>query len=551
MTQRMSSSWCSRRSRALDGALAAIAQLAVAELAAALLPGGRSPLTGVGAALIDASPGPGVDVVVATAESADKALLMSSLIGGWLVVGGAAAVQGGSRGRLILAGAGLGAGVSAAARRDAAAGASLAAGLTGALAGAGNLALFDRSPDPGRRGLIAAGAAAALSAAAARRRAERTRLQAQRDTISLPAPVRPNARAPVTASFDIAGLTPLFTPPERFYLTDVSFPRPRVDADRWRLRVHGMVNTPLELSFQDLLSMELVELDATLVCVHNPVGGPRIGSARWLGVPVHALLDLAGAQPDGEQLVARSVDGFSAGVPVDRVRGEQPALIAVGMNGHPLPVENGYPARLLVPGLWGADANTKWLQELELTTWGAVRDYWDRRGWPRVPSAVRPGSRIDVPANRTVLPTGPITVAGVAWAPPGGVERVEVSVDNGPWQSAELASESAPTMWRQWRWAWPALPGPHELRVRTHGRDRAQGGDPEPPYPVGSSGWHTARVHVTPGASTARRRALGRATAAADDVRRRATLGAAAVPAWRARGFPPAPRFPAPRTATT
>jgi DMSO/TMAO reductase YedYZ molybdopterin-dependent catalytic subunit len=340
----------------------------------------------------------------------------------------------------------------------------------------------------------------------------------------------------------VPGISPLYTPNGSFYVTDVNARPSRIDPDAWRLRVDGMVERPLEFTLGDLESLGLEELDATLVCVHNPVGGDRIGSARWVGVPLSRLLEMAGARPDAEQLLARSVDGFTAGVPIDRIRSGAPALLAIAMNGEPLPIEHGFPARLLVPGLWGADANTKWITELEATRWDAVRDYWDRRGWPRQPSFVQPASRIDVPPNRAVVEPGEVTVAGVAWAPPEGVEGVEVQVDDGEWRSAELGGEVAPTMWRQWQLSWDASPGEHVLRVRAIGRRRRQPEDEEPPYPVGSRGYDAHRVTVARGA---RGRRLVRA--ALDDARGRLVLAARGFAAWRERGFPPAPRFPAPR----
>jgi sulfite oxidase len=245
---------------------------------------------------------------------------------------------------------------------------------------------------------------------------------------------------------------------------------------------------------------------------------------------------------DAEQLVARSVDGFTAGVPVKRIRSGAPAMLAIGMNGEPLPFEHGFPARLIVPGLWGADANTKWLAELELTTWEAVSDYWDSRGWPRQPSFVQPAARIDAPVNRAVVEPGSNVVAGVAWAPPEGVEGVEVQVDGGEWRAAKLGAEIAPTMWRQWQMRWEAPTGDHVLRARAIGRRRRQPEGREPPYPVGSRGYHEHRVTVAAGSNVRLR--LGRAFL--DDAHGRLLLGARGLRAWRDRGYPPTPQFPAP-----
>lgn len=529
----------------IDGALAATLQVAVSEMAAARV-GGRTPVTGLGRLTIDLTPGVGVDVTVATAESADKVILRATLIGAWIAAGAvshAASSNARTPAALLstLAAAGGGA---AATRRDAATGPSLTAAAAGAGGALISLTTLNRHPGNTVRAAVAAATAMAISAAVTRQSGTRTRAEAERSSLAVPA----DAPAPPSGGFDgVPGLSPMFTPPKDFYVTDVAFYPGPVDVSSWRLRVTGMVDEELELSFDELLLMDPIELDATLVCVHNPVGGPRIGSARWLGVPLTRLLERAGAQPDAEQIVARSVDGFTAGVPASRVRAPQDAMVALAMNGEPLPFENGYPARLLTPGLWGADANTKWLSELELTTWGAVRDYWDRRGWPRQPSAVRPGSRIDTPHNRAVLSAGDATIAGVAWAPPQGVEAVEVSIDGGAWQETELSDELAPTLWRQWRLDWQASPGAHTITVRTRGRATLQGDHRQPPYPVGSSGHHSVRVDVVAGAASGATRAVGQLRHRVDDLSARGALAAEGARAWRARGYPPAPRWPSPR----
>lgn len=534
--------------KALDGALAVSAQLAVGELVAALLPGGRSPITGLGKALIDALPAPGIDMVVATAETMDKPLLKGSLAGGFLGVGafagaGASSTHGGSA---LLVGAGLIAGAAGAARRESATSSSLAAGVVGAAAGTSSFAMLRCRPGSRVRRGVALGALGAGAAAAAVRADQGARFLSRRAAVELPPAADPAEPLPAGASFSVEGLSPLFTPPESFYITDVQVPEPRIDPGAWRLRVRGMVERELELSLPDVLARDLAELDATLVCVHNPVGGNRVGSARWLGLPLQALLDEAGVDPDAEQLVARSVDGFTAGIPVTHVQRGAPALLAVAMNGQPLPPENGFPARVLVPGLWGADANTKWVTELELTSWSAVRDYWDRRGWPRHPPTVKPGSRIDVPVNRALLGTEETAVAGVAWAPPDGVEAVEVSIDGADWETAELSVEVAPTMWRQWRLPWSPTPGEHVLQVRTIGRGARQSGDPAPPYPTGSSGYHEIRISASERPPAVWDRWRSSANAGADDLGGRVALAAMAPPAWRRRGYPPTPRFPAP-----
>lgn len=481
--------------RGRHGALDAATLLAGGELVAALLPLPRGPVAALVQRMIDTSPGPAVDFGVATLETADKLALRATVIAGCMAAGAA---------------------------------------------------LPARAKPAGRDGRLwperplwrhAAGTVALAAAAVAIDRARLRRLDAKRRALPAGAP------PPAAGDLPVPGISPLFTPNGSFYVTDTAARAPRVDPDAWRLSVTGMVERPLELSFEDVESLGLEELDATLVCVHNPVGGDRIGSARWLGVPLARILEAAGVRAEAEQLLARSVDGFTAGVPVERIRAGAPAMLAVGMNGEVLPIEHGFPARLIVPGLWGADANTKWLSELELTTWDAVSDYWDSRGWPRQPSFVQPAARIDVPVNRAVVGAGAATVAGVAWAPPEGVEGVEVQLDGGDWQAAELGPELAPTMWRQWGLSCELPAGEHVVRARAIGRRRRQPDGCEPPYPVGSRGYDEHRVTVANGAAGGGRRI---ALAAADDARERLMLGLRGLKAWRDRGYPPAPRFPAP-----
>ena len=465
--------------------------LAAGELAAAFMPRARGPVAGLVQRVIDTTPPPMIDFGVATVRTADKILLRTTVIAECLALGAALPARG-SR--------------------------------------------ASRQPGWRRPAFVALTAAAAMVVD----RSKLRRLDAKRKA-------RAVGRAPPSdGNLPIPGISPLYTPNDSFYVTDVAARPARIDPDAWRLRVHGMVERPLELALDDIESLGLEELDATLVCVHNPVGGDRIGSARWAGVPLERILDAAGVRAGAEQVLARSVDDFTAGVPLEWVRSGAPALLAIGMNGEALPFEHGFPARLLVPGLWGADANTKWLAELELTTWDAVSDYWDRRGWPRQPSFVQPSSRIDVPTNRAVLEPGANAVAGVAWAPPEGIEGVEVRIDDGEWRPAELGEEVAPTMWRQWRLDWDAEPGEHMLRVRAIGRSRRQPDGPEPPYPVGSRGYDEHRVTVAPGSD--RQRQTGRA--AVDDVRDRVVLGVRGLKAWRDRGYPPTPQFPPPQASS-
>jgi DMSO/TMAO reductase YedYZ molybdopterin-dependent catalytic subunit len=536
------------RSRWRAGALAAVVQLASGELLAALLPRAYSPVSGLGQTLIDFLPGPSIDMVVATAQTKDKALLRAALAASALGSGYLAAsleTQGRGWGQRLLVGQGLIGGAVAASRPGTSTTSSLLAGLGAGAAGAGTLALTTGKASQLRARVLLAASGLALVIAGARRQRERAVADRRREELSLPAPARPTLPVPPSAELEIPGITPLFTPNRSFYVTDTALTAPRVDRDRWRLRVRGLVEHELAFSLQELLAMELVEVDATLVCVHNPVGGDRVGSARWLGVPLGALLATAGVRSESDQVLTHSVTGFTAGLPLEMV-GEGPIpLVALGMNGEPLTVRNGFPARLLTPGIWGADASTKWLATIELTTWANASDYWDARGWPRVPGTVRPGSRIDVPVDRSTVVAGSAIAAGIAWAPRRGVGGVEVAIDGGPWQPARLSPHIAPTLWRQWALTWQAEPGEHQLQVRTLSGDEVQEQDPAPPYPHGSSGHHTIRVQVRDNGAPPRRWRLRLAQTRAD-LSGRFRLAAAAPPAWRQHGFPRQPTFAEP-----
>ena len=292
------------------------------------------------------------------------------------------------------------------------------------------------------------------------------------------------------------GISPLITPNADFYRIDTALVLPDVNPADWSLTIDGMVNRPFSITFDELLSMPMVEEVVTLACVSNPVGGSLVGTAVWQGVPLAMILAEAGVQPGAQQLVGRSVDGFTVGFPVEAATDGRVALVAVGMNGEPLPVRNGFPARLVVAGLYGYVSATKWLSEIQLTTWDAFDAYWVPRGWARE-APVRTQSRIDVPANGTTVRPGPVPIAGVAWAPDTGIESVEVRIDDGPWVPAELSEPLSNDAWRQWVLTWDATPGLATIEVRA--TDRTGFTQPEGPRPVapdGAEGWHTVRITV-------------------------------------------------------
>nr|WP_328806183.1 molybdopterin-dependent oxidoreductase [Streptacidiphilus fuscans] len=258
-----------------------------------------------------------------------------------------------------------------------------------------------------------------------------------------------------------------------------------------------MVDHPVELSFDDLIHRPLTELDYTLSCVSNEVGGPYVSTARWLGASLPDLLRQVGLQSGAQQLVGRSPDGMTIGTPLDLLMDGRHAMLAVGMNGEPLPVEHGFPCRSLCPGLFGYTSATKWVVDLEATTFAGYDPYWVHRGWDRT-GLVRTASRIEVPAPLSRVPAGAVTVAGTAWATHRGIAAVEVRVDGGPWQQARLATDAGMDLWRQWTWTWNAdSPGLHTLEARaTDATGAVQPESRTPPFPSGATGWHSVVVTV-------------------------------------------------------
>ena len=293
-------------------------------------------------------------------------------------------------------------------------------------------------------------------------------------------------------SFDVEGLTPVVVPNRDFYRIDTAIVVPRVAVDTWKLSVTGLVDSPYEVSFDELMEMEMVERYVTLSCVSNEVGGNLVGNARWLGVPLSEVVDRAQPRPEASQLVGRSVDRFTVGFPLAAVYDGREALVAVAMNGEALPLEHGFPVRLVVSGLYGYVSATKWLSEIELTTWDSFDAYWVPRGWSKE-GPIKTQSRIDVPGRSVAA--GPVTIAGVAWAPNIGIEAVEVQVDNGAWSEAELSDPLTEDAWIQWRLQHDFSPGSHRIRVRATDRSGfTQTENPVPPAPNGAEGWHTVVI---------------------------------------------------------
>ncbi|MFK0181788.1 molybdopterin-dependent oxidoreductase [Streptomyces xanthochromogenes] len=329
---------------------------------------------------------------------------------------------------------------------------------------------------------------------------------ASRSKVLLPRPASPAAAVPKGAELQIPGISPFFTPNADFYRVDTALVVPKVDATTWRLTIHGKgVSRPRTVTFDDLIhgrAGELIERDVTLACVSNEVGGPYVGNARWIGVRLADLLREAGVVPPSkggpaDQLVARSVDGMTIGSPVEDVMDGRDAMLAVGMNGQPLPFEHGFPVRMLVPGLFGYVSACKWIEDIELTTFDAYDSYWVKRSWARR-GPIKTESRIDTPKPFARPAQGTVMLAGVAWAQHRGIDRVEVRVDDGPWQPADLAAQDTTDTWRQWSFPWKATTsGSHTLTVRATDRTgTVQTEKRTPTIPDGASGWHSVVVTV-------------------------------------------------------
>lgn len=323
-------------------------------------------------------------------------------------------------------------------------------------------------------------------------------------TSKLPAVLDPVPPLTASESFIVPGITPIVMPNDRFYKIDTTLLTPQVDANAWQLNVKGMVDHPLSYTYDELLALPLFEQYVTIACVSNNVGQDNqvgynlVGNALWTGVRLKDVLASAGIQAGATQIVGRSVDDFTVGFPTDwaLAEGREP-MIAVGMNGVPLPADHGFPARLIVPGLFGYVSATKWLASIELTTEAAVDGYWIPLGWAKY-GPILTQSRIDVPAGGSNLPVGRVNLAGVAWAPDRGIAGVEVKIDAGAWQAAEISQPISKATWVQWLLPWSAVAGPHSIEVRaTDGTGTVQTSDTSDPAPDGARGHH--RITVTVG----------------------------------------------------
>ncbi len=498
---------------ALAGGVAALFALGVSELLAGIFATVPSLIVSIGAAVIDLAPPAVKDFAIETFGTADKPALiigivvLSVLFGGLLGLGGLRARSVPSIGFLAFGALG-----AVAAIRDPQSDAVPSILVAALAAGAGLAAWFfmirrigrpeasSVEPDLARRaffrGVGAFTLLAGITAVAGRFLVDRVKMATSRAEVVLPAAGEPLPVPGPGTSLDVAGISPIVTPNDAFYRIDTALSVPRVNLETWSLKITGMVDRPYELTYDDILDLPMVERYVTLSCVSNRVGGGLVGNARWLGVPLSDILDRAEVQPGADQIVGRSVDGFTVGFPTEAAFDGREALLAVGMNGEPLPTDHGFPARLVVAGLYGYVSATKWLSEIELTGWDAFDAYWVPKGWAKE-APIKTQSRIDTPRPNARVVAENRQIAGVAWAPGRGISRVEVQVDGNGWMEAELSESLSNDSWRQWAINWDAEPGTHELQVRaTDGNGETQTSEFRPPRPDGATSYHTISVVV-------------------------------------------------------
>ncbi|MGA8114288.1 MAG: molybdopterin-dependent oxidoreductase, partial [Actinocatenispora sp.] len=357
------------------------------------------------------------------------------------------------------------------------------------------------APGENRRkflGLAVGSAAVAAVAWVGGRVLQEVRFRASRSRamVKIPAPASPAPPLPDGVDIKVPGVPPWRTSNEAFYQIDTALSVPQLDAQSWQLKIHGRVDHPRTLSFADLLRRRLIERDITLTCVSNPVGGSLIGNARWIGVPLRDLLREVGVHPGADQIVSRSSDGMTIGTPTAVVMDGRDAMLAVAMNGEPLPIKHGFPVRMVVPGLYGYVSACKWIVDMELTSFADYDAYWVPRGYS-AKAPIKTEARIDTPKQLAKIDAGTVMVGGVAWAQHRGIQRVEVQVDDGDWQEARLAAVPSTDTWRQWVYTWRARPGRHTLRVRaTDDSGVTQTRREADVAPDGATGWPYVDVTV-------------------------------------------------------
>jgi DMSO/TMAO reductase YedYZ molybdopterin-dependent catalytic subunit len=498
-----------KRYAALAGVAAAAVALGIGELLAVVIAPRASPLVAVGGVVVDKVPEGGKDLAIKLFGTHDKLALQVGTVVVLLAIAAAVGIAGLRKDWYGYLGIGLFGvvGIIAALTRTGATFAWIFPTLlaTGAAVATLWYLLKMLAPPVPTRGphrlrdvdrrkfLTAAGVAIGGSAVvgyAGRTLGESSNVNAARNAVVLPTPSGSPAVSPVGS--EVAGLT-YAVGNDDFYRIDTALIVPRIDPNAWQLKIFGRVSKPITITFADLLKRPMIERYVTLSCVSNEVGGDLVGNAKWLGVALKDILDEVGVDPLADQMVSRSDDGFSAGTPTAAILDGRDAMIAIGMNGQPLPIEHGFPARLVVPGLYGYVSATKWVTQIELTTFADFDAYWVPRGWSQQ-APIKTESRIDKPRAGSIT-AGQNVIAGVAWAPHRGISKVEVQVDKGPWQTATLAEVASVDTWRLWSLPWNAPKGDHTLTVRaTDNAGATQTSTEAPPEPDGATGWHSIGV---------------------------------------------------------
>lgn len=500
------------------GVLATLVGMAAGHLVAALTDPAASPVLIAGSTVIDLTPTPMKELAIRTFGDNDKAVLVGSVMLGAL---GLAAVGGLLARRRFLPGAGVlvvlvtAAAVMALLRPEATALdvlPAVAAGVVGVAAlwllaraatarraglGTGSGPADETSEaHPSRRGvLIVAGALGVTAAAFAGAGQLITGRRTTPAAVSLPAPADPAPGLPTDLRSTVPGISRLQTQVNDFYRVDTRLTLPIISLDDWTLTIDGDVENEVTFTYDDILQMPMIERDITLTCVSNEVGGPYVGGARWLGVPLSDLLDKAKVGSSADQIFSEDVDGMTISTPLEMAMAEKDAMLAIGMNGQPLPQEHGFPARMVIPGLYGFISATKWVTRMTLTTYDEKQAYWTDRGWA-TDAPIKIASRIDTPKSFSTVHRGDTFIGGVAWAQTRGIGKVEVKVDGGGWQEAELGPQVGVDYWRQWYLPWTAESGDHDLSVRATDLDgEVQTDAKAAPFPNGSSGQQ--RIIVT------------------------------------------------------
>jgi DMSO/TMAO reductase YedYZ molybdopterin-dependent catalytic subunit len=503
----------SRGAAAVAGIVAGAVALGATELMAGLLPGAPSVVLEIGSFLISLQPPGAKQIVVDLFGTADKLALNVAIVIGALVLAAVLGILARYHRSWTTAGfTGIATLGLLASLRDPLVDGLLAlvAAVIGVIVAYTVIGWLLRlaaptgtaeMPDWGRRRFIGTSvgvAALAVAGGGIGRILLDSRAEAAPTAGSIPPAVDPVAPLPTGADLGVAGVAPLIVPNRDFYRIDTNLFVPRIDAATWSLSVDGKVDHPFQLTYAELLAMEMHEQYVTIACVSNEVGGDLVGNALWKGVPLRTLLDRAGVQAGATQIVGHAFDDWTAGFPTAWLDDpDREALVAVAMNGDPLPPEHGFPARLIVPGLYGYVSATKWLTKIGLTTLEAFNGYWVPLGWAKE-APILTQSRIDVPKRGDTVKAGQVAVAGVAWAPDRGVSAVEVQVDDQPWVRAELSAPISNATWVQWLFRWTATPGNHILSVRATDRTgEVQTAAVTRPAPDGARGHHTISVQVS------------------------------------------------------